>query len=50
MNEVTKNRTLNNIIIKFLDAHPEKKREAEELKELDSQNIIKEDVVKPKKE
>lgn len=44
--EVKKNSTLNNLIEKFLEKHPEQKRSKEELDELESKNKITTDVVK----
>lgn len=42
---VSKNPSINNIIEKYLEAHPEKKRPAEEYKTMSENNKIKQDII-----
>ena len=48
--EVKKNPTLNNMIEKFAEAHPETKKSKEELEELTKNNVINSDVIRVSEE
>mmetsp|Transcript_19355 Transcript_19355/g.16567 ORF Transcript_19355/g.16567 Transcript_19355/m.16567 type:complete len:166 (-) Transcript_19355:288-785(-) len=45
MSHIKKNQTVNNIIEKFMNNNPDKKRSKQELEEMDKNNTIKDDVI-----